>query len=202
MRKKVLWVVAALVLIAIPAVIGLVALGSDDGSSSASRRAGALVPGGGGGHELSMPGLLAAGDTRVIEVESWSWGVANNGQAYSSSTGGATAGRATFNEFNFTKQVDLASSKLFLNCSKGTIYPKVILTSRKSGTPPQEYMVITLEQVLISSVQLSGSGGSDVPMESVSLNFAKATISSTQIDGTKADPPAVHSWDLRVAKGA
>lgn len=203
MRKKLIWIAAALVLIAIPAVIGLLALRGDD--SSSSRRAGALISPGGGGHDLKMEGLLSGTDTRVIDVESWSWGVANNGTAYSAQTGGAAAGKTTFTEFNFTKHVDTASAKLFLNASKGTVFPKVVLTSRKAGETPQEYLVITLEQVLISSMQLS-SGGDEVPTESISLNFAKATISATETGESKAAGAApgtvTHSWDLRAAKGA
>jgi type VI secretion system secreted protein Hcp len=204
MRRKIVWVAVALVLIAIPALIGLVAFrGDDDGSSSASRRAAALIAAGGGGFELKVEGLLPAGDPRVIDVMSWSWGVSNSGTAYSASTGGAGTGKTQFNEFNITKSVDSASPKLFLNCTKGTLFTKVTLTGRKAGETAQEYLVITLEQVLITSVQLAGSGpGDELPTEQVSLNFAKATIETTELnDAGKAESaPVIHFYDLRTAK--
>ena len=198
MRRRILWVAAALVLVAIPALIGVVALRDDDGSSSA-RRSAALVAAGGAGHNLTMQGLLPVGDDREIELNSWSWGVTNGGSAYST-TSGAGTGKVSFHDLSFTKKVDAASPKLFLHCAKGTHFQKVTLTSRKAGETPQEYLVITLEEVLITSIQLAGSGpGDEIPSEQVTLNFAKATMETKSVGDAKEEP-ATHSYDLRTAK--
>lgn len=189
MRSKVLWIAAALVLIAIPAVVGLVALRGDDGSSSASRRSAALIQAGmSGGFELTVDGLGLPTGT-AIDVNSWQWGVSN-----SSTT--TTAGKAQMSELNFTKSVDEASPKLFAAAASGKHYTKAVLTCRKAGDKPVEYMVVTLEDVIVSNAQYSGSGG-DIPVESVSLNYSKLTIEYLPEGGAT---PTRSFYDLRYAK--
>ena len=102
MRKKILWVAAALVLIAIPAVIGLVTLREDN-----SRRAGALVvPGAGPAAQLQLtqaqPGTAEIKD--AIVVDDFSFGV-ENPTTIGSATGGAGAGKIKFNEFHDQEDV-------------------------------------------------------------------------------------------------
>jgi type VI secretion system secreted protein Hcp len=199
MQKKILWVAAALVLIATPAVIGVVALSGDDDGPSAARRAGAFVALGAPGTQLTIEG----GGTKeimkpseAIDVESWSWGVSNTGTAYSGS-GGATAGKAQLGDLQIVKKVDKASPKLFLGAATGTLYTKATLRLNKGTEKASEYLVITLEDVLITGVQLSGAGGTDLPSEQVTLNYAKATIEVTE---TEAVSPVMHYYDLRTAK--
>jgi type VI secretion system secreted protein Hcp len=197
MRKKWIWIAAALVLVAIPAVVGLVVVGGDD-----DRRAGALIQMGTGSHELKMDGLVIPGasSTHVIDVESWSWGVSN--QSTLSAGALRTAGAAKFNEMTITKTVDNSSPQLFLACANGKHFPKVTITSRKAGDQPVEYLVITLEQVLISSVEFSGNKGGDIPMENVTLNFAKATIESKGTADGKVLTPSRATWDVALNKGS
>lgn len=188
MRKKILWVTAALVLIAIPALIGLVALRGDDSSSSARRAAALIQAGTTGGFELQVDGLaLPAG--MVIDVESWSWGVANS-QTFT------TAGKAQFSELNIVKTVDETSPNAFTGTATGKHYPKAVLTCRKAGEKPVEYMVITMEDVFISAVQWSGSKGGGVPMENISLNFAKVSIEYIPEGGAGAERAG---YDIRTA---
>ena len=102
-----------------------------------------------------------------IEVLSFSWGVSQAGSgAYGS--GGLGAAKASFQDFSITKYVDKASARLNLAVSDGTHFGKFIITVRKAGgTEPVEYMVYTLENVIITSYQIGGSGG-DILMESLS----------------------------------
>jgi type VI secretion system secreted protein Hcp len=107
-----------------------------------------------------------------IELESYSWGATQSGTA--GKGGGQGAGKVVPQDFHFVKRVDKASPVLFIACATGTPYKKAVLTGRKAGAGQQEYFKITMEDVLVSSYQLGGSGSSDVvPMEQVSLNFAK-----------------------------
>lgn len=200
MRKRILWIAAALVLIAIPAVIGLVALRGDDGSPSATRRAGALVDLKMAGQQTAVldVGAIAPGG-QLIVVESWSWGEANAASG-DRSTAGATAGKAMFNDFSFTKGVDDGSAGLLKACATGQHLPLVTLTLRKPARGPQPYMTIKFTDVIVSSVQQSGGGG-DVPTESVSLNYAKIEFSHAEItaDGTLGAPTKM-GYDLAMAK--
>jgi hypothetical protein len=87
---------------------------------------------------------------------------------------GQGSGKVAIHDLSFTKKVDKASAKLFKFCAQGKHLDKAVLTARKAGKGQQEFLVIKMENVLISSVQSapSGGGGSH-PQEHISLNFTK-----------------------------
>ena len=182
MRKRILWVAAALVLIALPAVIGLVALREDDSSSSA-RRTGALVaPGSTEAVQLQLtaqPGMAEIKD--VIVVDSFSLGV-ENPTTIGSATGGAGAGKVKFNEFQIKKTTDNASPAFFKNLAAGAHYKKAVLTVRKPGGG-KPYMTYTFETVFTTKIDWSGPGD-EGPEESITFVYGKLVIQS---DGTNAD---------------
>lgn len=110
-----------------------------------------------------------------IEVESFSWGQVQTGTAGHGA--GAGAGKVQPQDFSFTKKFDKSSPVLFIGCSTGQHYKSAILTGRKAGGGQQEYFKITMEDVMVSSYQVGGSGASDVvPMDQISLNFAKLEL--------------------------
>jgi type VI secretion system secreted protein Hcp len=182
MRRKILWITAALVLIALPAVVGLVALRED--SSSTDRRAGALVAPGSTAvaaqlQLTSQPGMGEIKD--VIVVNDFSLGV-ENPTTIGSATGGAGAGKAKFNEFQIKKTTDNASPVLFKNLAAGAHYKKAVLTVRKPGSA-KPYMTYTFETVFTTKIDWSGPGD-EGPEESISFVYGKLVVQS---DGTNAD---------------
>jgi type VI secretion system secreted protein Hcp len=111
-----------------------------------------------------------------IDVESWSWGVTQSGT--SGHGAGAGAGKAMPQDFHFVKKHDKASPVLFIACATGQHYKQAVLTARKAGGGQQEYLKITMEEVMVSSYQVGGAASSDVvPIDQVSLNFSKLEIS-------------------------
>jgi len=110
----------------------------------------------------------------AIDVLAWSWGVSNSGTAHTG--GGMGAGKANFQDLSFTKYVDMASCDLVYDCSSGKHLDKAELIVRKAGEKPLEYLVITMTNVLVTSVSTGGSGGEDRLTENVTLNFAKFQI--------------------------
>jgi type VI secretion system secreted protein Hcp len=107
-----------------------------------------------------------------IQLESFSWGVTNQGSH--GMGGGGGAGKAAFQDIHFTKKVDSASPKLMLACATGEHIKKAILVARKAGKEQVDFYKVTLENVLVSSYQQSGSSHGDVaPTSSFSLNYAK-----------------------------
>jgi type VI secretion system secreted protein Hcp len=108
----------------------------------------------------------------AIDVASWSWGEAQAGtMAFG---GGGGAGKATFQDFHFTMKVNRASPELMLACAEGRHIKKAVLIVRKAGGGQQEYMKITMTDLMVSSFQTGGSGHSDiVPTDQVGMNFAK-----------------------------
>lgn len=109
-----------------------------------------------------------------IDVLSWSWGLSNSGNTHIG--GGGGAGKVNVNDFSFTKYLDKASPNLVQYCSSGKHFPSADLVVRKAGDTPLEFLKMTFEDVLITSVSTGGSEGEDRPTESVTLNFAKFKV--------------------------
>ncbi len=134
-----------------------------------------------------------------IDVSSFSWGVTQTGTL--AFGGGAGAGKAQFSDFSFTTNTSKASPKLFLACASGEHIKDATITVRKAGERPLEYIVIKMNDVLISSYQTSGSSGQDRPTESISMAFAKIefTYIPQKADGS-SDAPISAGWDLKANK--
>src|SRR5688572_17650408 len=106
-----------------------------------------------------------------IDVESWSWGETNAAPAPARSGGGA--GKVQMQDFHFVMRLNKASPELAKACATGEHIKEAILTARKAGKEQQEYLTFKFYDILVSSYQTGGSEGSDVPTDSVSLNYAK-----------------------------
>src|SRR5947209_902922 len=96
-----------------------------------------------------------------IDVESWSWGEHQSGTH--AGGGGGGAGKVSMDDFHFVMKVNKASPKLFLACADGDHIKKAVLTCRKAGKEQQEYLKITLSDLLVSSYHTGGSQGNVVP---------------------------------------
>jgi len=119
-----------------------------------------------------------------IEVESFSWGETQLG-TIGSAGGGSGAGKVSMQDFHFTTQTSKASPVLFRKCATGEHIKEATLTARKSGSGQQEFLVIKMNDVLISSYNVGGSSDNDeVPTDQLSLNFAKIAVVFTNPDGT------------------
>jgi type VI secretion system secreted protein Hcp len=133
-----------------------------------------------------------------IEVLNWSWGMSQSGNMHTGTGGGA--GKVSIQDLSLTKYVDKATPNLMMHCSSGKHVPKVTLTVRKAGGDTQvEYLIINLEEVLISSLSTGGSGNDDRLIENITLNFAKVTVDyqPQKADGTKEGGPIKYGWNIR-----
>ena len=133
-----------------------------------------------------------------IEVLNWSWGMSQSGNMHTGTGGGA--GKVSIQDLSLTKYVDKASPNLMMHCSSGKHVPKVTLTVRKAGGDAQvEYLIINLEEVLISSLSTGGSGSDDRLIENITLTFAKVTVDyqPQKADGTKDGGPIKYGWNIR-----
>jgi len=109
-----------------------------------------------------------------IDIQSYSFG-ASQGGGWHSGTGGGK-GKVDIQDMHFTHYVDAASSRLFQATTQGLHIDKAVFVVRKAGGKDAlEYLKITLEEVLVSSVQCSSHSGDERLMESFSLNFRKIT---------------------------
>jgi type VI secretion system secreted protein Hcp len=147
-----------------------------------------------------IPGeATAVGFEKKIEIYSFSWG-SSAPATVGAGTGGLTASRVSISSFNVMKKTDIASPKLFLNCCTGKHIPKMTVSLRKqTGEGGQDvYLKYTFDDVLVESVQWSGSsGGDDTPAESVAFAFAKVTVEyKPQGKDGKLSAGTPVTWDL------
>ncbi len=115
-----------------------------------------------------------------IDVLAWSWGVSQSGSFHQG--GGGGAGKVNAQDLSLTKYIDKSSPKLMEYTCTGEHIPKATLVVRKAGKKPLEYMKITMEELMVTSVSTGGSGGEDRLTENVSLNFAKIKVEYDEQD--------------------
>ena len=113
-----------------------------------------------------------------IDVLAWSWGVSQSGTTHIAKGGGA--GKANFQDISVTKWIDKSSPTLLQHCALGKHIPDGVLTVRKAGDTPLEYIKIELKDIMITSVSTGGSGGEDRLTENISLNFAEFKVIYTE----------------------
>lgn len=109
-----------------------------------------------------------------IDVLAWSWGLSQSGSAHLGD--GSGAGKVNVQDISFTKYIDSASADLLFASASGKHLKSAKLVVRKAGTDPLEYLTITLENLIVSSISTGGSGGEDRLTENVTLNFAKVKL--------------------------
>lgn len=131
-----------------------------------------------------------------IVLESFSWGVANSGAGYAGSAGRAT-GKSSPTDFAVVKRIDKSSPDLFAACAAGKHTPTMLVTVRKAGGTPLEYLTYKFTDVMVTSYQAGGSSAGDLPVESVSFNYAKVEIKYVAQDSKGAGmSPVGTGWDF------
>jgi type VI secretion system secreted protein Hcp len=130
-----------------------------------------------------------------VQVLSWSWGMTQSGTTHAGPGGGA--GKVNVQDLSFTKYIDTATPNLIKYCCGGKHFKSALLTVRKAGGSPLEYVKIKLSDLLISSISTGGSGGEDRLTENVTLNFAlfEVTYTGQKKDGT-ADAAIPVTWNI------
>jgi len=131
-----------------------------------------------------------------IEVLSFSWGVTN--PAVVSGRGGG-AGKATFQDLSIVHQIDKASPLLLKACATGTHIKDAIITHRKAGKGQQEYLVVKLNDVIITGVTHGAAG--QPYSESVTLAFAKVHLEYKPQKADGSLDAGIHfKYDLKANK--
>lgn len=120
----------------------------------------------------------------AMDVLSWSWGLSNSGSMHVG--GGGGSGKVNVQDLHVTKYLDRASPNLMQSMCDGKHYKTASLTARKSGGKQEIFYVVSLEEVMITSLSTGGSGGEDRFTENLSMNFSKFKVDYTpqKQDGT------------------
>ncbi|MBN3752370.1 type VI secretion system tube protein Hcp [Paraburkholderia sp. Tr-20389] len=108
---------------------------------------------------------------REIEVLKWGWCVAQDSTMHTGSGGGA--GKARVDDLQFEHLVDRASPNLMKYCLTGKHVDSAVLSVRKAGGNPLEYLKLTMSDVIITQVRPAGSNDDNGILEQVRLSFAK-----------------------------
>jgi type VI secretion system secreted protein Hcp len=131
-------------------------------------------------------------------VLSFSWGAVQQGTGHLGP--GSTAGKAVIHDLSVEKHFDKASPLLFSHLAKGKHIDEIVLTARKAGGDMLEHTVITMNQCVISSINVAGADDTDRVRETIGINFAKVKVDYTpqKADGS-GDAKITATWDI--AKG-
>jgi type VI secretion system secreted protein Hcp len=133
-----------------------------------------------------------------VEILSWSWGVNTSGAKTAAAA--SAGGKPSVHLFTFTKQVDRASSQLLAFALNGKHLKTATLTMRKAGArQPLEFLRITFDDLVVTSVDLSGNG--EQVLESVSIAFARVKYEYIpQSETGAAEAAMVTEWDVAANK--
>ena len=133
-----------------------------------------------------------------IEVLSFSWGVTHAGSVLPG--GGGGGGKASFQDLSIVHHIDKASPLLMHACATGTHVKEATITHRKAGKAQQEFLIVKMNDVVITSVTHGGT--SDQPAsESVSLAFAKVDLEYRAQKPDGALDVGIHfKYDLKTSK--
>lgn len=134
-----------------------------------------------------------------IKILDWSWGESQT----VGSSGGAGAGKVKMQDFVFRMLMNRSSPQLLLACAAGKHLRKAILTGRKAGEMPQEFLKITLSDVVVTMMQTESNSTLcherlyAVPIDRISLRYSAIEYEYTtqKPDGS---PDSVRvGWNLK-----
>lgn len=133
--------------------------------------------------------------SKTIDILAWSWNMSQSGSFHDGSGGGS--GKASFGDLSVTKWIDSSSPILALYCANGDHFTKATLTVRKAGKKPLEYLIITMKDVLVTSLSSGGSGGEDRLTENATFNFREMEVKYTpqKKDGS-GDAAKEFKWNI------
>ena len=110
---------------------------------------------------------------------------------------GGGAGKVSVQDLSVTKWIDSSSHDLVRKCCNGAHFSKATLTVRKAGEKPLEYLVITMKEIIVTSVSTGGSGGEDQLTENVTLNFKEfAVVYKPQKEDGSGGAEKEFAWNI------
>ncbi len=134
-----------------------------------------------------------------IDVDSFSWGIDQPAQAHTG--GGLGAGKVSVHDLTVTANVDKAFTTLSGFCASGKHIAKAqFAASKAGGDSPVEYYKTTLEDVIVTSVQLVGSSGAEMKVN-YAFNAAKLKNEYfTQTEKGSKGPGSDFGWNVKENK--
>jgi len=157
-------------------------------------------------YHLSFTGIkgdsTAIGYKDWIDVDTFSWGVSV--AAYGGGSGGAGTSKPQFSDFYWTQQLDSSIAGLFKTIGGTKPIDKAILEITSVGAKKTvPYFRMTFEEVILTSLSLSGGGGS-VPYLQGAFAYGTILLEYWKIDdkGNVGNKPESAFYDLSNNKGS
>jgi len=134
-----------------------------------------------------------------IDVLTWGYAVSQSSSMHTG--GGGGVGKANFSEVLFTHYTDKSSPNLLKYCASGKHIATVELSANKVGDGSQEYLKITLTDVLITQVRPVGATNSPRVVEEVGLSYSKIKleVKEQNADGSMG-ATTTGEWDIKQNK--
>jgi type VI secretion system secreted protein Hcp len=122
-----------------------------------------------------------------IELKSYEFGITMAAAPGRSVGGGATTGRASFQEFSCEKNIDVASPHLTFHCAAGTLLKTIVVKLYlRIGDAEHNFLTLTYSDSVITECSIRGAGGDDLPSETLKFNYGAVKFEYKQ-------PPTVKS---------
>jgi type VI secretion system secreted protein Hcp len=103
-----------------------------------------------------------------IALQSWSWGISNPSNP---SGGGMAVGKGIPQDLHFSKKYDNASPVISKNCAAGKHFKDATISMCVAGGKQEDFLVIKLKEVFITSHQVSASTGGEVS-DQISISYS------------------------------
>lgn len=135
------------------------------------------------------------------DIVSFSWGASQPGSM--ASGGGGGTGKASFNDLHVVSRLDRAAPAVMKHCASGKHLAKVEVSVCKAGGNQVEYSRITLDEVLVTSVQMNSDDESDAVL--VTYAFQAAKVKQQYWEQTEKGSKGAESlvaWDIKQNKEA
>jgi len=140
-----------------------------------------------------------SGFEKWVTLESFQWGIGRGITTPIGSVANREASQPSISEVMVTKQLDIASNKLFQAATTDQKGKTVKIAFTRTGSGGDKFLEYTFDNTLVSGYHISSSG--ERPVESLSLNFTKVQIMVKMLDPTNnAANPDTTQYDLATAK--
>jgi type VI secretion system secreted protein Hcp len=135
------------------------------------------------------------------DIKSFAWGATQPGNMVSG--GGGGVGKASFSDLQVLARIDKAAPPVLKSCASGKHLAKIEVSVCKAGGTQIEYTRVTLEEVLVTSVQYTAEQNSDAVL--VQYGFQAAKVKQQyweQTDSGGKGAETVLAWDIKQNKEA
>jgi type VI secretion system secreted protein Hcp len=128
-----------------------------------------------------------------IDILGWSWGLSEPAPA----SGGGGAGKVAIRNITIQKLADLSSPLLLQSSATGARIASAIVTARRAGAAAAEFLIFTMTDVIVTSVEVIANASAGNPSESVTLRFSKVEFDyRSTLPSGGLGPEKSFRWDI------